>query len=206
MFFQSIFNNPLEQKNKICKTSDIRNNRILARYKQEIGSNRVGLKRKIPNNKEYEKNKQSHACLSINVGGDDRANENKSSANYRRNTYNKKRLVDKLYYINKVRNSVNLDIENLRRSVHYKYILFIAFCATLAILAMILSYYLRNEESLIQLFSGVIAVSVAEVTVFSAFNFLTFFTFIYMFWKVGKKYKIRNLKSKLNRTKYPIFI
>lgn len=205
MFFQSIFNNPLEQKNKICKKSDIRNNRILARYKQEIGSNGVGLKRKIPNNKEYEKNKQPHACLSINVGGHDRANENKFSANYGRNTYNKKRLADKIYYINKVRNSANLDIENLRRSVYYKYILFIAFCTTLAILAMILSYYLWNNKSLIQLFSGAI-VSEDELTFFSVFTFMIFFTFIYMFWKVVKKYKIRKLKSKLNRTKYPIFI
>ncbi|SBS95178.1 Plasmodium exported protein (Pm-fam-a like), unknown function, partial [Plasmodium malariae] len=157
----SIFNYPLEQKNKICKKSDIRNYRILARYKQGIGSNAVGLKGKIPNNKEYENNKQSHVCPSINVGGHDRSNESKSSVNYRRNAYNKKRLVDKIYYINKVRNSVNLDIENLRRSVHNKYILFFAFCAMLAPLAMILSYYLRNKESLIPLFSDAI-VSVSE--------------------------------------------
>ncbi|KAI4841017.1 hypothetical protein MKS88_000785 [Plasmodium brasilianum] len=206
---ESMYNNSLYERHNIGGKLYTRTYRLLTLHKREHGSNKVGLKEKISLNKAYEKNKQYNGCSIINAKGYNNSRKSKPSVNHEGYTYNKKKLLDKIYYINKVRNSMNLDTKYLRMTTYNNYKFFYAL-PLLLLLAGILIFVLEKYLDVTFLYealsiAGQWNISMLSIILVSVFTLIVLPTFIYIFKNLVKDNKSIYLKSKLYNTKYPYF-
>ncbi|KAI4840800.1 hypothetical protein MKS88_001035 [Plasmodium brasilianum] len=206
-----IFNKFLDQKHDADRKSVTRTCRLLARHKKEKDSQFACLNEGIPNNRVYsekretEKMKQYNESSLCNARGNAQFRKTRSSVQRARCSSFEKRLMDKIYYKNKVRNTRNLDIKNLKEMVRNNYFLFFAFFTVLAGVALIVSYFTRDLGFVMNVGIKNFFIRISEVGVLSTFTFIVLLAFIYMFRKVVKNYGILKFKNKLYNTRFPSF-
>ncbi|KAI4839060.1 hypothetical protein MKS88_002576 [Plasmodium brasilianum] len=110
--------------------------RLLSKHKQEKCSNIAWMMEEKQNNGRYEKkfkynnenvskgkNKMRNECSLNNARSYGQSRRSKSSARNRENSYFKKRLLDKIYYKNKVRDAAITDFEFLHSDTKKKLIM-----------------------------------------------------------------------------------
>ncbi|SBS96482.1 Plasmodium exported protein (Pm-fam-a like), unknown function [Plasmodium malariae] len=200
-------NNILNAQHNVDRKLDTRTYRLLARHKNENDSDILFLNEEMPNNRVY--NKKRETCRRKRSNGSSFNNEEDyeqigKSIPYlytERCSNPNKRKVDKLYYLCKVRNIMNTDITNLRRSVRDKYVFLISSFITLLVIGAALTFALKEKGFKI----GTIpdgSFYLSDVIVFVTLPVIILLLFIFIFRKVVKTYRSANFKCKLHKTKH----
>ncbi|SCN12417.1 Plasmodium exported protein, unknown function [Plasmodium malariae] len=189
--------------------------RLLAKHKQEKCSNIAWMMEEKQNNGGYEKkfkynnenvlkgkNKMRNECSLDNAQSYGQSRRSKSSARNRENSYFNKRLLDKIYYKNKVRDATIADFKFLYRDISKKLYMIWALFSFIVLYAtsLLLIKYLVSEKILqidikfpysldliCLLIYGIIAVG----------------AMIYLGRKVLRNVKFTYNKDDINNTAYP---
>ncbi|SCP02992.1 Plasmodium exported protein, unknown function [Plasmodium malariae] len=211
----STFNKYLAGRKNIDETLDTITYRLLAKYKHEKGPIIARLKKDIPTINEYSKmcvssngkvekgkNKRTNQCLLNNIVEHGHTNINKSSVYSRRNSHFEKRMLDKIYYKNKVRHFTNADFLFLKNDIKVNksficavtiYHLFVSIIGSVLLLC---TY--KNLQFKFTLDWGLGLGILGCICVF-----IVILIMIYLHRQILKYGKIRHIKSELHNTAYP---
>ncbi|KAI4836257.1 hypothetical protein MKS88_004045 [Plasmodium brasilianum] len=211
--------NFLNKMNNIDIKLVTRTYRLLGKRKWRTCSYNTLIKEEIPNNVEYEKkdmynneklSKGKNKILkeySLNNSQDyGQSSISKSSVRNRENSYYGKRMLDKIYYKNKVKDSINADFMFLKKDILHKLgalcFLFI-FIATFAILILgyrLFRIYMAKKTTTVSQFSlhptstGLLLLGIIVIPLI-----------IYIGRKLITNVKLTYKKCELNNTAYPCF-
>ncbi|SBT85625.1 Plasmodium exported protein, unknown function [Plasmodium malariae] len=211
----SAFNKYLAGRKNIDETLNTITCRLLANYKQEKGPIIAWMKKDMPAVDEYSnmcasnngkvekgKNKRTNQCSLNNTVEYGHTKINKSSVYSRRNLHFEKRLLDKIYYKNKVRHFTNADFLFLKNDikVNKSFICAITIYHLLVLIvgAVLLLYKYNDLEkiSTLEWQGGLCLLS-------SICVFIVILIMIYIHRQILKYGKIRHIKSELHNTAYP---
>ncbi|KAI4840220.1 hypothetical protein MKS88_001578 [Plasmodium brasilianum] len=216
----SIYNKFLNEKNHANIKIVTRNYRLLAKHKQGRRSDMMWKKEEIPNNREYEKkpicnnekvskgkNKLRNECSLNNARDYGKYKKCKSSGGNIENYYFGKRMLDKIYYKNKVRAAINSDFEFLRKDILLKLnvitVLFI-FVVLYALAVILYRYFSLKDNTRLEvllnnfnLHDTSIALLVIAIIVIPVV--------IYIGRKLIRNVKLKYKKCEINNTAYPSF-
>ncbi|SCP03017.1 Plasmodium exported protein, unknown function, pseudogene [Plasmodium malariae] len=217
--YMVIQNKYLDKGNYIDEKVWTRTNRLLAKHKYGKCSNIVWIKHEIPYNGEYEKKDMSNnekvstgkykllnECSLNNKRDYGKSGRSKSSARNARNSYFGKRMLDKIYYKNKLRAAINSDFNFLRKDISQKVVMLTvlySFTIIFALLIFILRYiFLKKGEQFgisnsLNIHSTSIALLVIAIIVIPVM--------IYIGKKMLCNVKYIYKKCEINNTAYPSF-
>ncbi|KAI4834091.1 uncharacterized protein MKS88_000234 [Plasmodium brasilianum] len=207
------------EKNNIDIKLFARNYRLLAKNKQGTCSNIVWIKEEIPNNAEYkkyipnnekvykEKNKTRNECSLNNLRNYGEYRRSKFSLHNRENSYSKKRMLDKIYYKNKVRDIINADFKFLRKNILQE---LKGLCASCSLIMLSGAIYLFLKfikiGDLSTLKSSFIEFRIGNGTiVVLILGLIVLIALIYIGRKIFRDVKLTYKKCELNNTAYPSF-
>ncbi|KAI4841372.1 hypothetical protein MKS88_000613 [Plasmodium brasilianum] len=199
----------LDEKDVIDEKLYTRNNRLLAKYKKEKCSNIVWTKEDILNNGDYEKkhicrngtiskgkNKLPKVCTSNSLGDYKKTEKSKYSEYNKVNTYNRKKMLDKIYYKNVIEYSKNADFWFIKKFIQRKnkaiFALYI-FHLVVGVLHVLLFYYLMNSEK------TVVYIMKMLIPLYILW-FIILVRFFYNLKETEKYKKLLHLKCKMNYT------
>ncbi|SBT85598.1 Plasmodium exported protein, unknown function [Plasmodium malariae] len=205
-----------DRKNSDNKGLVERTYRLLVKHKHKKYSNIIWTKDKIPNHEEYpkkytfnnekvckDKNKYPNKRLLRNSGRHEQSRKCKYSTCTERQKHFKKRILDKIYYKNKLWNTTNSDFSFLRNSIKLKqnvlYTLpFFPIIVGIILAVIIFLKYIPNT------YSNEISFFWYDLTMigFSIFSFIFIIVMIYIFKIIVKNVKLLHKKHELHNTAY----
>ncbi|KAI4839077.1 hypothetical protein MKS88_002593 [Plasmodium brasilianum] len=212
--------NPYLDKCNPGRDFDTRTCRLLGVYKQQIYSDVVWLKGDAPTVEEYkklcgynfrkvtrEKTKHQKVLSVNNTESFEQARERQSPENNRKNSYFDKRLINKIYYINKDSSAKDKYLKLLGKNIKKKkkvlYVFSVPFVAfALAIIALRKLDHLNFKDYVFFSLDSFHPL----VIVFAILGIIVITAIIYASTKIEKYDKLGHIKSRLNYTKYSPFI
>ncbi|KAI4839837.1 hypothetical protein MKS88_001740 [Plasmodium brasilianum] len=209
------FNKYLYGKINIDETKDIRICRLLSKYKQVKDSNIKWLKKNIEPIEDYaksgisnnstvekEKNKKPIQCSLNSAGQYGRTKKSKSSVYNKGNSHFEKRVLDKIYYKNKVRNFMNDDFLFLKNDIKVNKCIIFAVTGFFLITGIIgAASILYNLDKV----TGTFTLDWIEGMniLCSIFVLIAIIIMLYLHKEIVKYGKIKHIKFKMHNTAYP---
>ncbi|KAI4838700.1 hypothetical protein MKS88_002204 [Plasmodium brasilianum] len=216
-FYQDMsnFNKYVDGEYTIEVTLNKRTHRLLAKSKQKKGYIVTSLMKDIPTINEYEKkcttnnakvqkvkNKKPPQCPLNNTVGYDQTKKSKASVYNRGNSYFEKRVLDKIYYKNKVRNFTNSDFLFLKNDIKVNKSIISAATSFFLIIGIIGGVsYIFDHESVkfnftLDWYNGMFILC-------SIFVLIGIIIMICLHREIVKYGKLKHIKSKMHNTEYP---
>lgn len=205
----------MDRKNNIDETLGKRTCRLLAIYKHEKDTNITWLKKDIqsidkyakqctPNNSTLKKGKikETNQCTLNNAVGYKHTRKSKSDLYNREHSYFEKRVLDKIYYKNKVRNFMNYDFMFLNNDIKVNKCVICAATSCFLIIGIIgaalLLFYLDKlaYDFTLNWINGMYILCLI-------FVLIAIIIMICLHKEIVKYKKIKHIKSKLHNTEYP---
>ncbi|SBT86101.1 Plasmodium exported protein, unknown function [Plasmodium malariae] len=211
----SNFNKYLDGEYNTEVTLNKRTHRLLAKSKQKKGYITTGIVKNIPSINEYEKmcatnnakaqkvkNKKTPQCPLNNTVGYEQTKKTKASVYNRGNSYFEKRVLDKIYYKNKVRYFTNSDLLFLKNDIKVNKSIISAATSFFLIIGVIggISYIfnLENVE-----FNFTLDWNNGMIILCSIFVLIGIIVMICLYREIVKYGKLKQIKSKMHNTEYP---
>ncbi|KAI4840231.1 hypothetical protein MKS88_001589 [Plasmodium brasilianum] len=209
------FNKYLDGKNNIDETNDIRICRLLAKYKHVKDPNITWLKKNIEPIEDYaklgnsnnstiekEKNKKPIQCSLNGAGQYGQTKKSKSSVYNKGNLHFEKRVLDKIYYKNKVKNFMKADFLFLKNDIKVNKCIIFALSGFFLITGIIgaapILYNIKKAKATFKLdwYEGMFILC-------SIFVLIAIIIMLYLHKEIVKYGKIKYMKIKMHNTAYP---
>ncbi|KAI4837022.1 hypothetical protein MKS88_003489 [Plasmodium brasilianum] len=199
----------LDKKDVIDEKLYTRNYRLLAKYKKEKYSNIVRTKEDILNNGYYEmkhicrngkvskkKNKLPKVSTSNSLGDYKQTEKSKFYEYNKVNTYNRKKMLDKIYYKNVLEYSKNADFRFIKKFIQRKnmaiFALYILHLAVGVLHVILFNFLTSSGKNVVDIMKMFIPLYILW--------FIILVRFFYNLRETGKYKNLLHLKSKMNYT------